>query len=88
MWIGDTIYYDSDRDGHFNLYGYDVKGGKTTQLTINKIYDVRWPSTDRQSRIVYELNGELQIFDVKIAQEHADLDHGPRRRPRRAARRA
>src|SRR5437588_11901222 len=22
MWIGDTIYYDSDRDGHFNIYAY------------------------------------------------------------------
>ena len=37
MWIGDTIYYDSDRDGHFNLYGYDTKAGKTTQLTTNKV---------------------------------------------------
>ena len=65
MWIGYTIYYDSDRDGHFNLYGYDTKGGKTTQLTTNKVYHLRWPSSDRQSRIVYELHGGLEIFDVK-----------------------
>ncbi|HVQ37199.1 MAG TPA: hypothetical protein VMS31_06690, partial [Pyrinomonadaceae bacterium] len=24
MWIGNTIYFNSDRDGHFNLYAYDV----------------------------------------------------------------
>ena len=24
MWIGDTIYFNSDRDGHFNLYAYNV----------------------------------------------------------------
>src|SRR5205085_7499420 len=56
---------DSDRDGHFNLYGYGVKDGNTTQLTRNTVYDLRWPSTDKQARIIYELNGGLEIFDVK-----------------------
>ena len=36
MWIGDTIYFNSDRDGHFNLYAYNVANGKTTQVTNNK----------------------------------------------------
>ena len=65
MWVGNTIFYDSDRDGHFNLYAYDIGSGKTSELTSNKTYDLRWPSSDREARIVYELNGELQIFDVK-----------------------
>ncbi len=65
MWIGNTIYYNSDRDGYFNLYAYDVASGKTTQATTARIWDVRWPSSDNESRIVYESNGELQIFDVK-----------------------
>jgi tricorn protease len=65
MWIGGAIYFNSDRDGHFNLYAYDVAKGSTTQLTTNKVWDVRWPSSDYEGRIVYELNGELQIFDTK-----------------------
>ena len=65
MWIGNKIYFNSDRDGHFNLYDYDLGSGKTTQVTSNKQWDVRWPNSDRQSRIVYELNGELQVLDVK-----------------------
>ncbi|HEX8736038.1 MAG TPA: S41 family peptidase [Pyrinomonadaceae bacterium] len=65
MWIGDTIYYVSDRDGHFNLYAYDTKTNKSAQQTTGKTYDVRWASSDRKSRIVYELNGELQIFDTR-----------------------
>lgn len=65
MWIGNTIYYNSDRDGHFNLYAYDVASGKTTQATTGRTWDVRWPSSDNESRIVYESNGELQIYDVK-----------------------
>jgi tricorn protease len=63
MWIGNTIFFNSDRDGHFNLYAYD--NGKVAPVTANKVYDVRWPSSDDENRIVYELNGELQVFDIK-----------------------
>ncbi|MFY9621976.1 MAG: S41 family peptidase [Pyrinomonadaceae bacterium] len=65
MWIGETIYYDSDRDGHFNLYAYNTGNGKTTQVTQSKLWDVRWPSADDQNRIVYEMNGELQVLDTR-----------------------
>ena len=65
MWIGNTIYFNSDRDGHFNLYAYNISTAKTSQITNNKTYDVRWPSSDNDSRIVYELNGELQVLDTK-----------------------
>jgi tricorn protease len=65
MWIGNTIYFTSDRDGTFNIYAYDTASAKTTQITGNKTWDVRWPGTDHRNRIVYELNGELQILDIR-----------------------
>src|SRR5438105_2073736 len=77
MWIGKQIYYDSDRDGHFNLYAYDTGNGKTAQLTRNTLWDVRWPSSDRQRRIVYELDGQLQVFDVKTAKSAQISVHVP-----------
>ncbi len=64
MWIGGLIYFTSDRDGTLNLYSYDPAGGQTTQLTRSATWDVRWPSDDGRSRIVYESNGELVVFDV------------------------
>jgi len=64
MWIDQTIYFSSDRDGTLNLYSYEVGSGETSQLTRSKRWDVRWPSDDGRGRIVYELNGELQIFDI------------------------
>ncbi len=64
MWIGTTIYYNSDKDGKFNLYSYDTGSGKTTQVTRNRDWDIRWPSSDNQSRIVYERDGEIEIFDL------------------------
>ena len=65
MWIGDRVYFASDRDGTLNLYAVDPATDKVQQLTHQKTWDVRWPSSDHQSRIVYELNGELRIFNVR-----------------------
>ena len=64
MWIGETIYFSSDRDGTLNLYAYDLAAGGVTRLTDSDSWDVRWPSSDGESRIVYELNGELEIYDL------------------------
>lgn len=64
MWLGDAIYFNSDRDGHYNLYKYDIASGALSQLTNYTDWDVRWPSADGDKRIVFELAGELKIMDV------------------------
>lgn len=87
MWIGDTIFFNSDRDGHFNLYTYNVSNGRTAQVTTNREWDVRWPSSDNEGRIVYELNGELQVMDAKSRKSTGISinvpDEGLSRRPSR-----
>ena len=62
MWIGDAIYFTSDRSGTLNLYRFDLQSRQTTPLTTSDTWDVRWPSDDGVNQIVYELNGELQLF--------------------------
>jgi tricorn protease len=64
MWVGDKIYFTSDRDGTLNLYSYDPATRQTSQLTQSSTWDVRWPSDDGMGRIVYELDGELNIYDI------------------------
>ncbi len=71
MWIGDKIYYSSDKDDTLNLYSYDPKSRKTDQLTHSTKWDVRWPSTDHKNRIVYESDGELNIFDTTSGKSQA-----------------
>ena len=71
MWIGDTIYFASDRDDRLNLYAFDPSSGDVEQVTHSDPWDVRWPSTDNQSRIVYELNGQLHILDVNTGNDAA-----------------
>lgn len=64
MWIGGTIFYNSDKDGKFNLYAYDTSSAKTSQITKNRDWDIRWPSSDNQNNIIYERDGELEIMAV------------------------
>ncbi|MDB4907724.1 MAG: peptidase [Gemmatimonadetes bacterium] len=72
MWIGNKIYYNSDRDGTFNLYSYDVATGAIAQLTKSTTWDVRWPSADvATGRIIYEFGGELSVLDTKSGQVSA-----------------
>ncbi|MFZ0744431.1 MAG: S41 family peptidase [Terracidiphilus sp.] len=75
MWIGEKIYYSSDKDDTLNLYSYDPKTKTTEQLTRSTKWDVRWPSSDHQGRIVYELGGELNIFDIATGDsKHLSID--------------
>jgi tricorn protease len=71
MWIGDAIYFNSDRTGVFNLFRYDIANRQTRQLTHYQEWDVRWPSADAEGRIVYELDGELHIYDTRDDRDRA-----------------
>jgi len=64
MWMGNNIYFVSDRDDYLNIYRYDIDSGDTHQLTRHQGLDVRWASDDGSHRIVYELDGALRILDV------------------------
>jgi len=64
MWIGETIYFTSDRGGKNDLYAWDTASGETTRLTSQETWDVRWPGDDGEGRIVYELGGELEVLDL------------------------
>jgi len=63
MWIGDKIYFSSDRNRVLNIYAYNTRTGKTEQFTDHTEYDVRRPSKGG-NKIVYELGGTLWLLDV------------------------
>ncbi len=71
MWIGGAVYFASDRDGTLNLYSWDSRTDAVAKLTASATWDVRWPSSDNVSRIVYELNGELRVYDVRAKSDQA-----------------
>lgn len=67
MWIGDTIYFRSDRDGEFNLYAYDVKTRAVRVLTRHRDFPVLNASA-AGNRIVYEQAGYLHALDLVTGQ--------------------
>jgi tricorn protease len=68
MWIGDKIFFASDRTGTLNLYSYDIAASRIDQLTRSTQWDVRWPSADEDGQIVYEQAGELNVLDTRSGQ--------------------
>lgn len=64
MWIGDEIYFLSDRDRTMNLFVYNIKTGETQKVTNFTEYDIKFPSNSN-STIVFENGGYIYKFDVK-----------------------
>ncbi|MDH3525188.1 MAG: PDZ domain-containing protein, partial [Acidobacteriota bacterium] len=60
-WIGDTLYFNSDRDGEFNLYSH-VPGGTPRRLTTYESFPVIEPRSGGGA-IVFEQAGRLHVFD-------------------------
>jgi tricorn protease len=63
MWIGDKIYFSSDRDRVLNIWSYDTKNGTIAQVTHHTEYDVRHPDYGG-NKIVYELGGDIWMLDL------------------------
>ena len=64
MWIGDEIYYISDRDMTMNLFVYNTQTKQTEKVTDFADYDIKFPSTDGNI-IVFEKGGYIFKFDPK-----------------------
>ena len=67
MWVGNTVYFLSDRNGMTNLFSYDVGTKAVKQLTHHDDFDVMNASADADA-IVYEQAGYVHLFDVKTGQ--------------------
>ena len=63
MWIGDKIYFSSDRSRVLNIWRLDPETGAAEQLTDHTKYDVRRPS-EGAGMIVYELGGDIWMLDI------------------------
>lgn len=64
MWIGEEIFFISDRDKTMNIFVYNTRTRQTEKVTHYTDYDVKFPSTDGKT-IVYEQGGYLFRLDPK-----------------------
>ncbi len=64
VWIGDNIYFLSDRDYTLNLYQYQ-QGNTPKKITDHKTHDSLWASAGPDS-LVYENDAYLWRFDPTV----------------------
>ena len=64
MWIGDRIYFRSDRNGEFNLFAYDPGTKDIEQLTDYSDFPIV-KATHGNGKIIFEQAGYLHLYDVK-----------------------
>jgi len=63
MWIGERIYFLSDRDGTVNLWAYDTTSGALEQRTAFADWDIGSAGGDERS-IVFSRGGRLFRHDL------------------------
>lgn len=63
MWIGDEIYFISDRDRTMNLFVYNTKSKQTSKVTNFTEYDIKFPSANGNT-IVFENGGYIYKLDA------------------------
>ncbi|MBQ7691268.1 MAG: PD40 domain-containing protein [Muribaculaceae bacterium] len=76
MWIGDEIFYISDRDMTMNIFAYNTRTGTTEKVTHFTDYDVKFPSCGG-GVIVFEKGGYLYTLDPttrQTAQIHVEMN--------------
>jgi tricorn protease len=63
MWVGDKIYFLSNRAGAVTLFAYDTKSKKVDQLVKNDGLDFKSASAG-PGAIVYEQFGTIHLYDL------------------------
>jgi tricorn protease len=62
QWLGDTVYFRSDRNGEYNLFAYDTKTKQVRQLTQYADFPVAGLGSGAD-KLVYEQAGYLHLYD-------------------------
>ncbi|MGH8162060.1 MAG: S41 family peptidase, partial [Gammaproteobacteria bacterium] len=70
MWVGNTVYFLSDRDGPITLFAYDVASKKVTKKITNTGFDITSASAG-PGGIVYSQFGQIRIYDYATGNTHA-----------------
>jgi len=63
VWVGDSVYFLSDRAGHVSLFKYDTGSKQVTQVVPNNGFDLKSFQAG-PGGLVYEQFGSIHFFDT------------------------
>ncbi len=64
MWLGDKVYFLSDRAGPASLFVYDTRSRKVNELVHNDSFDMKSARLG-PGAIVYEQFGSIHLYDLQ-----------------------
>ena len=67
VWIGDVVYFASDRDGVHNIWSYEARTKRLEQLTKFTDFDVKAVDAGG-GMVVFEQGGYLHLLDPRTKQ--------------------
>ena len=70
MWVGDTLYFLSDRDGPVTLFAYDLISQQVKEVVHNRGFDIKSAAATSDA-IIYEQFGSLHLLDLKSGDDRA-----------------
>src|SRR5262245_59107143 len=68
VWVGDTVYFLSDRDGVSNVWSFEPKAKKLAQITKFTDFDVKTMDANG-STVVFEQAGQIHELDPKSGRD-------------------
>ena len=69
IWVGNRVYFLSDRNGPLSLFAYDLGTKKVSEVVHNRGLDFKSAAAG-PGGIVYEQFGSLHLFDVESGRGH------------------
>ena len=75
IWLGEKIYFLSDRDWVMNIWSYDTSSKALEKLTDYTGADIKWLN-GHEDQLVFEREGYLHLFDLpsqKISRLHVSV---------------
>lgn len=66
VWVGDNIYFASDRDRTMNLFVYKPATGNVEKVTNFTDFDIKFPSANGH-HIVFEQAGYIYHYDTELS---------------------
>jgi tricorn protease len=69
MWVGDRVFFLSDRNGPVTLFSYDTRKKTVTQAVENDGLDLKSANAG-PGAIVYEQFGSIHLYDLKTGKSH------------------
>ena len=68
-WVGEAVYFISDRDGVANVWAFDSKSRRLTQITRFSDFDVKALDASPNA-VVFEQAGYIHELDPRSGKEH------------------